>query len=427
MRKTRTRRTETEARTGTLEDALQRRVGLDGVLMDMRQNLRELMLSAGTQVLAALLEEDRAALCGPRSQPEPARSASRHGFDEGTLVLGGQKVRVRKPRVRGRAGEIELPSWRRFSNEDPLSDRVLEQMVVGVSTRKYARSLEAPAPGTKAVARSKSTVSRHFVARTTAQVETFLGGSLAERDIVVVMVDGTHVGDHVLLIALGIDAEGTKHVLGVREGTTENAAVCRGLLSDLIERGLAADQNRLFVIDGGKGLRKAIRGVFGATAQIQRCQVHKERNVLEHLPERDKARVRGELRRAWSSDTKETAVRRLHALARQLESRHPGAAESVREGLDETATVLGLGVSGALLRTLRSTNPIENLNGGFKHMARNVKRWRGGSMAERWVVTALIEANGKFRRIRGHQDMRKLLAALRPAAAADVVVAENVA
>lgn len=423
VRKPRTRETETEAR----EDVGLRRVGLAGVLVDLRQDLRELMLSTGTQVLAALLEADRVKLCGPRSQPQEGRTAARYGFDEGTLVLGGRKVRVQKPRVRGPEGEVELPSWRRFSEEDPLSERVLEQMMVGVSTRKYGRSLEAPPVGVASVATSRSSVSRRFVARTAAQVQSFLGASLAERDIVVVMIDGTYVGDHVLVVALGIDAEGGKHVLGVREGSTENATVCGSLLSDLIDRGLTADRNRLFVIDGGKGLRKAIRSVFGAAALIQRCQVHKLRNVLEHLPEREKDRVRRELVRAWGSESKETAVRRLHALARQMEVRHPSAAESLREGLEETTTVLDLGVSGALLRTLRSTNPIENLQGAFKRIARNVKRWRGGQMAERWSVTALIEAQGKFRRIRGHREMPQLIHALRPPRVTDAVLVENVA
>ena len=381
--------------------------------MNAREDLRSLVLSSGMQVLQALLEADREVVCGPRYRPQADRAASRYGFDEGTLVLGGQKVRVRKPRVRGAEGEIELPSWERFSAEDPLSARVLEQMILGVSTRGYRRSLEAPPEGARSIATSRSSVSRRFVARTTAQVESFLGQSLVEREIVVVMVDGTHVGDHVLVVAIGIDAEGGKHVLGVREGSTENAAVCFSLLSELVERGLDASRKRLFVIDGGKGARKAIREVFGNLALVQRCQVHKERNVLDHLPEREKPRVRAELRRAWGSDSQELAIRRLNALARQLEHGHPGAAASIREGLEETTTLIGLRVTGALHRTLRSTNPIENMNGSFKRIARRVKRWQGGKMAERWLVTALIEAGKTFRRVRGHKEMPALVAALR--------------
>jgi transposase-like protein len=427
VKKTGTGKTETEGReeNGTVVEP--RLLQLAGILVDARDDLRSLVMSSGIQVLQALLESDRETICGPRSRPQVDRPASRYGYDEGTVVLGGRKVRVKKPRVRGSGGEIELPSWRRFSNEDPLGERVVEQMILGVSTRGYARSLEAPAEGQVSIATSRASVSRRFVARTTAQVEAFLGQSLAKRDIVVVMMDGTHVGDHVLVVAIGIDSEGEKHVLGVREGTTENAAVCSSLLSDLVGRGLDAGVKRLFVIDGGKGARKAIHDVFGSLALVQRCQVHKERNVLDHLPERDKSRVRAELRRAWKSDDQQTAVRRLHALARQLESAHPGAAASVREGLEETTTLIALRVAGALHRTLRSTNPIENMNGSFKYMARRVRRWSGGKMAERWMATALIEAEKKFRRVRGHKEMPALVRALRPEAVATSAVMARVA
>jgi putative transposase len=199
----------------------------------------------------------------------------------------------------------------------------------------------------------------------------------------------------------GLTQEQRQHVLGVREGTTESEGVCRSLLQDLIERGLKVERARLFVIDGGKGIRKAIRDVFGTWALVQRCQEHKRRNVLDHLPKSKRARVSKAMRDAWKSESDATARRLLRLLARDLEPAHPGAAASLKEGLDETLTVLSLGVKGALARTLVSTNPIENLQGLLKHVVRNVKRWRGGSMALRWAVTGLIAySGGRERRFR---------------------------
>lgn len=392
---------------------MSRRVALGSVLVRAKQALREVMLSAGTDVLMAMLEDDRTALCGPKHKQPEERENYRHGYDTGPLVLGGRKVAVRKPRVRSIEGEeVELPSWRQFSDEDPLTDRAIEQMLVGVTTRKYERSLEPLPEGLESQGTSRSSVSRRFVARTSAQVEAFLARSLQGEDYPVVMIDGTGFGDHLMLAAMGIDNKGEKHVLGVREGTTESEGVCRSLLQELIERGLEVERARLFVIDGGKGIRKAIRDVFGAWALVQRCQEHKRRNVLDHLPKGKRTRVSKALRDAWNSESETTARRLLRQLARELEPAHPGAAASLREGLDETLTVLSLGVRGSLARTLVSTNPIENLQGLLKQVVRNVKRWRGGSMALRWAVTGLMEAEKRFRRIKGYREMPQLLVAL---------------
>jgi transposase-like protein len=393
--------------------ALSRRVELGSVLVRAKQALREVMLCAGTEVLLAMLEEDRTRLCGPKHAQSEERGNYRHGHDTGPLVLGGRKVAVRKPRVRSIGGdEVELPTWRQFADEDPLTERAIEQMLVGVTTRKYERSLEPLPRGLESQGTSRSSVSRRFVARTSAQVEGFLARSLKGKDYPVVMIDGTGFGDHLMLVAMGIDSKGTKHVLGVREGTTESEGVCRSLLQDLIERGLEVERARLFVIDGGKGIRKAIRDVFGVWALVQRCQEHKRRNVLDHLPKGKRARVSKAMRDAWRSESETTARRLLRQLARDLEPAHPGATASLREGLDETLTVLSLGMKGSLVRTLVSTNPIENLQGLLKQVVRNVKRWRGGSMALRWAVTGLMEAEKRFRRVKGHREMPQLLAAL---------------
>ena len=322
-------------------------------------------------------------------------------------------MRIQKPRVRSVSGkELELPAWKQMSGEDPMQQRVLEQILVGVSTRGYERSLEPVAGEAESVGVSRSSVSRQFVAKTSQEVDRFLSRHLEGQDLPVIMIDGKGFADHMLVTALGIDATGRKHVLGLTEGTTESEGVCRSLLRDLIERGLTVERARLFVIDGGKGIRKAIRATFGHWALIQRCQEHKLRNVLEHLPESKREWMRAAMRRAWEADTIEKARGKLKGLAAQLREAHPGAAASILEGLDETLTLPTLGVRGSLLRTLRSTNPIENLQGALQKTCRNVKRWRSGAMVMRWGATALMEAEKKFRRVAGYKAMGTLIAAL---------------
>ena len=246
-------------------------------------------------------------------------------------------------------------------------------------------------------------------------MQQYLAQPLNEVDLPVLVIDGTHMGKHLLVIAMGIDADGVKHVLGVVEGTTESSHVCRSLLRQLIERGMPVERARLVVIDGSKGLRKAVRDTFGEWALIQRCRVHKIKNVLEHLPGHIRPWFAAKIRKAWKAETATAATKQLDAVVKELETDHPGAAASLREGMQETLTVTRLRVQGPLLRTLRSTNTIENLNGTIKHVSRNVKWWRSGSMIVRWAVTALIEAESKFRRVRGYRDIAKLDAALNTA------------
>jgi len=383
-----------------------------GVAVAAREGLFELVLRSGLGVIEAMLEADRAVLCGPRySHSEHA--ASRAGHAPGELPMGGRCVAMKRPRVRSGGREVPLPTWEHFASCDPLSERAVEQMLVGVATRKYGRTLEPIGAGVEARGTSKSAVSRRFVAATSARVEAELSRPLGEFKLAALMLDGIHFGEHVVLVALGIDESGKKHTLGLYEGANENAASCTAMLANLVERGLDTSRSMLVVIDGGKALTKAVRAVFGKRALVQRCQVHKKRNVLDQLPERMRPSVSAALSQAYVSRDKTAALRLLHNLERRLAHEYPGAAASLREGLDETLTVVGLGLPRALERTLATTNPIENLNSVARRVCGRVTRWRGGAMILRWMVAALSEAAKGFRRLKGHAGMPLLIASLR--------------
>ena len=380
--------------------------------VEARSQLRDVLIRGGLAVATAMLEDEVEKLCGPR-YCRAEGVASRWGHAQGEVVLGGRKVKLERPRVRQERREVALETYDRFQAEDPLTERAVEQMLVGVSTRKYARSLEPVIPSLEELGTSRSAVSRRFVAKTAAQLEVTLSEPLGDRAWVALMVDGLHFHEHLVLIVLGIDESGQKHVLGFREGTTENQTVCKELLADVVDRGVPADRSILIVIDGGKGLRKAVTDVFGSFALVQRCRVHKRRNVLEHLPEGERGQVRAAMNEAYKASSYETGLRLLENLARSLQKRHPSAAASLREGMEETLTVTRLGLTGALSRTLETTNAIENLNGGVRRVGGRVKRCRDGRMALRWVVTAALESAHAFRRLKGHRDMPRLVAALR--------------
>jgi putative transposase len=396
-----------------VESPVVRSLPLVEFLVDTKAELFELMVRSGLQVLGALLEEDRAALCGPRYAHQPERRASRAGTVPSEVVLGGRKVAVSRPRVRAEGREVPLPTFQALAQADPLNRRVVEQMLVGVATRQYARSLEPVPTGVVSRGTSKSSVSRRFVAKTMAQLRAWQSAPLDGLDLVALLLDGVHIGEHCLVVALGIAADGEKHALGLWEGATENAAVCQSLLANLQSRGLRTDRSLLVILDGAQALHKATRAVFGQAALIQRCQVHKLRNILDHLPERQRPWVQAIVRRAYLATEVQTATRLLTDLAKRLEDDYPSAAGSVREGLDETLTVLTLQLSARLQRSLATTNAAESLLSRTRHVKRNVKRWRGGQMMLRWVAAGVLEAVKGFRRLKGHKDMPKLVAALR--------------
>lgn len=424
--KSRTKSVKAVSNAGNVE--VQMSLPMAGVLRDVQHAFFGLCVQAGKQVLAAMMEADRQALCGPKGQPDAQRRAYRGGHTPSSVVLGGQRIGVQRPRVRSiESQELGLPTFEWAAATDPLERATIHAIAAGVTTRRYRSTVEELPQPEESSSVSKSAVSRRFVALSTEQLHEWMSRPLDTLDLPVVMVDGICFGERVILVALGIDAKGQKHILGLREGSTEKAQVVKSLLSDLVERGLDADRPRLWAIDGGKALRSAIVNMFGATALIQRCQEHKRRNVLEHLPKHLHANVSRILHDAWKTADVKIARRQLERLASFIQADHPGAAASVREGLEETLTLQRLGITGSLYRTLRTTNPIENLNGLIAQYTHNVKRWRDGQMVLRWVASALSDARDRFRALRGFRDMPMLIATLKSRVPIDDVQQRKVA
>jgi putative transposase len=345
----------------------------------------------------------------------PGRTAVRHGHESGEVTLGGRRVAVERSRVRSADGseEIRLQTYEHFADRDPLARVVMERMLASVSTRRYARTAEPVGSEVEQAARStsKSAVSRTFVERTREALGEPMSRRLDDVRLAVMMLDGIELKGRTNIVCLGITTDGVKIPLGLWEGSTENATVATALLSDLVERGLDPEQGILFVIDGAKALRKAIRSVFGEVP-VQRCIRHRERNVLEHLPDRDRPAVKARLRRAWAEPDQIHGLDQLRRLAGELERTHPGAAGSLREGLEETITLTRLGIRGNLKTTLASTNPCESMIEIVRRTQRNVKRWSSGEMALRWTAGGMLEAERQFGRIIGYSDLAKLVIAI---------------
>ena len=381
-----------------------------------REGLLALSVSVGLGVLSELLEEEVDQVVGPKGKWNPDRIAVRHGHEDGEVTLGGRRVQVKRPRARTADGESELPlgTYEHFADRDPLAGVVLERMLAGVSTRQYRRSQEPVGEeiADRARSTSKSAVSRTFVQRTRDQLWNLMNRPLADLRLAVMMLDGIELHGRMNIVALGISTEGEKLALGLWDGSTENATVTAALLSDLVDRGLDVEQGMLFVIDGSKALRKAIRQVFGNDVPVQRCVQHKERNVLDHLPERDRQAVKARLRRAWSETDHDRALEQLTRLATELDHPHPGAAASLREGMEETLTVIRLGITGKLKLTLQSTNPIESMISTVRVIHRNVKHWPSGEMCLRWTAAGMLEAETRFRKVPGYRGLANLAIAI---------------
>jgi transposase-like protein len=376
-----------------------------GELADtVREGLLALAVGAGLQVMQVMMSESVAGLCGPKGAHDLARTAVRHGSEDGSATLGGRRVPVRRPRVRtadGRA-EVAVPAYELFSSTELLGEMALERMMAKLSTRRYSAGLEPVGTAVEATARStsKSAVSRRFVAKTESALAEMLAADLSGLDLVAVMIDGVHFADHLCVVALGIGIDGTKHPLGVVEGDTENATVVKDLLAGLRERGLDTTRPILCVLDGAKALVNAVKAVFDQPV-VARCQLHKVRNVESKLPRALASTVAKKMRAAYHDPDVLAAEATLQALARDLDKSHPGAAGSLREGLAETLTVTRLGVPPTLARTLRSTNAIESMIEICRDHSANVKRWRDGQMALRWCAAGMNEAAKQFRRVNG--------------------------
>jgi len=380
-----------------------------------KEGLLALSVGVGLGVLAELLEEEVVEVVGAKGKHDSERTAVRHGHEAGEVTLGGRRVAVGRPRVRSADGRVEvrLRTYESFADRDPLSRVVLERMLAGVSTRRYRRTQEPVGSEVEARERStsKSSVSRTLIERTRRSLGELMGRRLDDVRLAAMMIDGLELQGRTNVVALGITTEGVKIPLGLWEGSTENATVATALLADLVERGLDPEQGILFVIDGAKALRKAIHNVFGQ-APVQRCVRHKERNVTDHLPERERPAVKQRLRRAWALDDHARALDQLRLLASELDRSYPGAAGSLREGMEETLTLTRLGVRGNLKRTLESTNPCESMIEIVRRTQRNVKRWSSGEMALRWTAAGMLEAERQFRKIIGYRDLATLVVAI---------------
>jgi putative transposase len=380
-----------------------------------REGLLALAVGTGLQVLQAMLEEDVVRLVGPRGRHNPDRTAVRHGAEPGQVTLGGRRVQVRRPRVRTADGtrEVAVPTYQAFASTELLGHLALERMLAKLSCRRYPAGLEPVGVGVASTASgtSKSAISRRFVARTEHALAELLAQDLTGLDLVGLLVDGIRVADHCCVVALGITIDGAKVPLALAEGATENATVVGDLLADLRDRGLEVTRPLLVVIDGAKALRRAVLDMFDHPV-IQRCQLHKLRNVSDRLPDAVASVVARRMRVAYRNPDPLVAQAELEALAHELDRSHPGAAGSLREGLAETLTIGRLGVPPTLARTLRSTNAIESMIEICRDHAANVKRWRDGQMVLRWVAAGMGEAAKQFRRVNGYLYLPALRAAL---------------
>jgi len=389
-------------------------VAMADIAATMREGLLAMAVGAGLSVMQSLMEESVIALCGAKGKHDPGRSAVRHGSEEGAVTLGGRRVGVRRPRVRTSDGakELPVPAYELFSSTELLGEMAMAKMMAKLSTRRYEAGLEPVGSSveTKASSTSKSAVSRRFVEATEAALGELLAADLTGLDLVALMLDGVHFADHLLVVAMGIGIDGTKHPLAVVEGSTENATLVTDLLVGLRERGLDVTRPVLVVIDGAKALRSAVRAVFDHPV-IARCQLHKIRNVKSKLPDALGTTVEKKMRAAYHLDAL-SAQAALEDLARQLAKPHPGAAGSIHEGLAETLTVNRLGIPPTLARTLRSTNPVESMIEICRDHSANVKRWRDGQMALRWCAAGMAEAGKQFRKVNGFLHLPALRKAL---------------
>src|SRR5437868_1970743 len=383
---------------------------LAGIASMLQEGVGHLMREAGLLLMMGVMEEEVRHVVGERSVPNAGRQASRWGKEQGYCVVDGQKVPIQRTRVRDKANrEVKLGSYELFQRSGPLQAAVWDKMTRGLSTRNYGPVVKdfASAYGVE-----KSTVSENFIEASREKLKALMERPLGELNLCAVLIDGTPFKDRQMIVALGIGCDGTKTVLGLREGATENTTVVSALLSDLVERGLDFSAPRLYILDGGKALHAAVRRHAGEAAFIQRCQVHKKRNVVDHLPDEHKVDVRRKLQNAYAMADYADAKRALDRLHRELMDLNPSAARSLEEGMEETLTIHKLRVPDQLRRTLSCTNVIESAFSIVETVCRNVKRWREGDQIERWVGSGLLVAEQQFRQVIGFRQIPLLLSSM---------------
>jgi putative transposase len=373
----------------------------------LRQGVGELIRQAGLRLMDLLMQEEVRELVGERSQRQAERTAHRWGSERGYCVVMGQKVPVERPRVRSTDDqEVRLGSYEMFHRGEPLTETVWEKLMLGLSTRKYGQAVRE---FTEAYGLEKSAVSEHFIEASRAKLQEMMERRLDKTRLCVLLIDATPFAGQQLVVAMGISQDGRKMILGLRQGATENATVVGELLGDLVSRGLNFSEPRLYILDGGKALTAAVKKHAGESAAIQRCQVHKRRNVLDHLTDEQKPAVAQRLNAAYSLEDHAAAKQALTALHRELMDLNPSAARSLGEGMEETLTVHRLHVPLQLRKTLASTNVIESAFSIVERVCKNVKRWHGGDQRERWVGSGLLVAQKQFRKVTGHKQIPALL------------------
>jgi putative transposase len=367
----------------------------------------ELVRQAGLQLMSLLMDEEVRKLAGERSRPQPERTANRWGKERGYCVVMGQKVPIERPRVRTTEDkEVRLGSYEMFHRGEPLSETVWEKLMLGLSTRRYGQAVRE---FTEAYGLEKSAVSEHFIEASRVKLKDLMERRLNKLQLCALLIDATPFEGQQMIVALGIGQDGRKTILGIRQGATENATVVGELLGDLMNRGLDFSTPRLYVLDGGKALHAAVKKYAGESAPIQRCQVHKRRNVLDHLTDEQKPAVARKLNAAYALEEYAAAREALNGLHHELMHLNPSAARSLGEGLEETLTVHRLHVPQQLRLTLASTNVIESAFSIVERVCLNVKRWHSGDQRERWVGSGLLVAEKQFRRIKGHKQLPLLL------------------
>jgi putative transposase len=380
------------------------------VIGRLPQLIREMAQETGILLMLATMNSECVRIAGPKHSKNPLRTANWWGSDLRPVYYDKQEVIIDHPRLRGKnKKEIPLATYEAFRDPQGMRESVLKNMILGISSRDYE---EAVSGFLKGYGIKKSSVSRHFVKATAEQMRAFLERDLSGLDLVAIFIDGIEFKGHLLVVAMGLDRDGSKHILGLCQGATENAEVCKSLLEDMDRRGLNTGKDYLFVLDGAKALRSAVAKMFGEKALVQRCQQHKRRNVLKHLPEKHQNTIDARISAAYKMTDYSEARQSLDLTVRYLENLNPDAASSLKEGLEETLTVHKLGVTGLLRKTLATTNPLESCFSGLRTTTGRVKRWRGGDMAQRWAVAALLRAEKKFKRVKGYKELPKLAAVL---------------